>query len=86
MISKQLILQNRGGLHARPATFLVQLAGKYQCQIKVSIDGKEADGKSVIGLMTLGAGAGKQITVVADGPDEETAMEEISSFLEKVGE
>lgn len=83
MLRKQLVLQNRGGLHARPATFFVQLASKFQSKIKVVLDERETDGKSVIGLMTLGAGQGKEITVIVDGIDEQVAMEEITAFLQK---
>ncbi|WP_434512374.1 HPr family phosphocarrier protein [Desulfitobacterium sp. AusDCA] len=83
MLTQQLVLQNRGGLHARPATFLVQITNKYQSKIKVILDGKEADGKSVIGLMTLGAGQGKEITLVVDGMDEQETMADIVAFLQK---
>jgi len=86
MLSKQLVLQSRGGLHARPATFLVQMANKYQSKIKVVLDGKEADGKSVIGLLTLGAGQGKEITLVVDGTDEQEAMADMFAFLQQAEE
>lgn len=85
VISKELILENPGGLHARPAAFLVQLAAKFQSKVKVIFNGKEADGKSVIALMTLGAAQGHQITLVTDGTDEEVAMAEISAYLQQVG-
>lgn len=84
MISKVIVLQNRGGLHARPATFFVQLANKFQCSIHVRFNDKETNGKSIIALMTLGAGQGKEITVVTDGVDEQAAMDEISAYLQQV--
>ncbi len=86
MISNELVLENPGGLHARPATSLVQLASKFQSKVKVIFNGREADGKSVIALMTLGAGQGNKITLVADGVDEEAALAEISAYLQQAGQ
>jgi len=82
LLSKQLVLKNRGGLHARPAASFVQLANRFQSKITVALDERETNAKSIIGLMTLGAGQGKEITVIVDGVDEQVAMEEITAFLQ----
>ncbi len=78
MIEKQFVVENRLGLHARPASLFVQTGAKFRCEVKVR---KEANGenmmvngKSVMGLMMLAAACGEHITITLDGPDEEDAV------------
>lgn len=86
MLIQEFQLQNRGGLHARPATYLAQLVIHYQSKIEIFCENKQADAKSAIGLMTLGAGKGKTIQIRADGSDEERAIQEIISYLQGLGD
>ncbi|RLG50173.1 MAG: phosphocarrier protein HPr [Thermoproteota archaeon] len=80
-------LLNKVGLHARPASLFVQTARKFKSQIKVKKDGNEADAKSILGVLSLGAEYGHTITITADGPDAEEAVNTLVSLIEnKFGE
>jgi phosphocarrier protein HPr len=70
-----LVIHSSNGLHARPATELVNKASSFKSEITVSKDGKQA--KSIINVMTLAIGPGEEIQVKADGPDEKEAIENI---------
>lgn len=69
------------GIHARPAGLLVKLAGGFQSKIIIAKDGKEADAKRIMSLMSLGAAKGAEITVTVDGPDEDEAAKAVEDFL-----
>lgn len=84
MQTQEFLLKNPGGLHARPATFFVQECNKYKSEITVTHNGKTANAKSVITLMTLGAGEGKTITLTIEGEDEVVAMENLIAYLEQL--
>lgn len=71
-------------LHARPAGKLSVAAAGFQSSIRLSVDGREADAKSVLGVMQLGASAGSTVTVRADGPDEAAAVESVTAILAAV--
>lgn len=86
MLSKEFLLVNQGGLHARPATFLVQLANKFKSNIQIRYKDKQVNGKSVVSLMTLGVGKGDKIIVLADGEDEILAMDGIIEYLEQLND
>ncbi len=80
-------ISNKSGLHARSAATFVQLANKFQSQIKVKKDKIEVDGKSILGMMMLGAIYGSKITIRVSGPDEERALKELSELIKnKFGE
>lgn len=85
MISKELQLRGEGGLHARPATFFAETAARFEAAVTVTCNGKQADGKRVIGLMRLGAKQGDRVTIAADGADEAAALERLIAFLEEAG-
>jgi phosphocarrier protein len=86
-MEKTFQIKNRLGLHARPAAMFVQEAAKHKCSIMVVKDGLEVNGKSVMGLMLLAAESGSKLTVKADGPDEEKALEALGRiFDQKFGE
>lgn len=78
MIEKQFVIENRLGLHARPASLFVQTGAKFRCDVRVrkDVNGEAVvvNGKSVMGLMMLAAACGEQITILLDGPDEEEAV------------
>jgi phosphocarrier protein len=81
VVEKTTTIQNRLGLHARPAAEFVKLAGKFQAEISVGKDGMWVNGKSIMGVMTLAAEFGSQVTVRAEGEDAEWAVEALVECL-----
>jgi len=78
---------NKLGLHARAAAKLVQVAAGFDCEITLKKDHKEVNGKSIMGVMMLAAGKGSEIEVIADGEDEEQALEQLERlFRDRFGE
>lgn len=77
-------MQNNVGLHARPATLLIKAANKFQSRIIIVKDRIEADAKSILSLITLGAGKGDEILIRVDGVDEVEATESILDVLESL--
>lgn len=87
MISKQVVISNKLGLHARAATKFANLCGRYGCKMQVCCNGKTIDGKSIMSLMLLAASKGSTIEVIADGQDEEEALNALLTLIEdKFGE
>jgi phosphocarrier protein HPr len=86
MLTKTFTIQNPTGLHARPATLFVQTATTFPCEIHVIKGTKRVNGKSIMGLMTLGAAKGDQITLEINGEQAEQAMEALGKVLEMVHE
>lgn len=91
MISREFVINNSLGLHARPSAQLTQVAGRYTSEIFISKLGRRVNAKSIMGVMMLAAGPGSTVTVDADGPDEQQAVAAIgelidSGFGEKHGE
>lgn len=87
MQEKRLVIQNKTGLHARPAALFVQTANKFASQIKVAKEDREVDGKSIMGIMMLAAGKGTQIRITATGVDEKEALERLEELINnKFGE
>lgn len=87
MQEKKLVIENKAGLHARPAALFVQMANKFESQIKVAKEDREVDGKSIMGIMMLAAGKGTQIKVTATGIDEKAALERLEELINsKFGE
>ena len=80
-IEKDLIVNNKQGLHARPAALFVQIANKYQSNVIVKKQDQEVNGKSIMGLMTLAAEKGSSVTIIADGPDAVEAMNELEGII-----
>ena len=81
MITKEIQINIPTGLEARPVALLVQVASQYECSIHVESNEKKVNAKSIMGMMTLGLAAGEQITITADGTDEEQAIAEIEKYL-----
>ncbi len=77
-----LTLRNKVGLHARPAALFVQTAKGFRSAIKVRKDEREADAKSILSVLTLGAESGAVITVHASGEDEQAAVEALRKLIE----
>ena len=70
MVSKEVVISNQVGLHARPATFFIQKANEYKCSIWVEKDERRVNAKSLLGVLSLGIVKGTPITIIADGSDE----------------
>ena len=81
MISKEVRISNRLGLHARPSAQLTQVAGKFTSEVYIAKNGRRVNAKSIMGVMMLAAGPGSTVTVDAEGPDEEQAMEAIGALI-----
>ena len=81
MISREFRISNRLGLHARPSAQLTQVAGKFASEVYIAKNGRRVNAKSIMGVMMLAAGPGATVTVDAEGPDEEQAMEAISALI-----
>lgn len=73
------------GIHARPATLLVQAASKFNSDINIEYKGKSVNLKSIMGVMSLGVGQGSDVTISAEGADEKEAMEAIVETMKKEG-
>ncbi len=84
---KALKIQNELGLHARAATKLVQLASKYPCELTLSKDGHEVNGKSIMGVLMLVASKGTTVTLKAKGEKAQDAIDAIAALInDKFGE
>lgn len=81
MVRKTVTVELASGLEARPVAMLVQLASQHESNIYVEMDSKRVNAKSIMGMMTLGLAAGEQITITAEGSDEDKAITEIEKYL-----
>ncbi len=80
-LEKKFIIKNKLGLHARPAALFVQTANRFKSEIEVIKGREKVNGKSIMGIMTLAAGAGTPITVRASGEDAAIALAEIAKLI-----
>lgn len=85
MIEKQFTVTSDTGIHARPATMLVQTASRFSSDIQLEYKDKKVNLKSIMGVMSLGIGKGVNITISADGNDETEAMAGIEELFQKEG-
>ena len=81
VISNTVEIVNKLGLHARAAAKLVRVTSQFECSITLGKNGLETDGKSILGMMSLAAGKGTQLTVECDGIDAEDAMRAITECI-----
>ena len=81
LIEKRMVINNKQGLHARPAALFVQIANKYESEVTVKKGRQEVNGKSIMGLMTLAVGKGAIIFVRINGPDATAAMQELERII-----
>ncbi len=87
MSAKAFTITNKLGLHARAAAMLVQIANKFKAKIILERDGKQVNGKSILGILTLACPKGSSLVVRTEGIDEDKALEEIGRLIEnKFGE
>ncbi|WP_142505933.1 HPr family phosphocarrier protein [Melghirimyces algeriensis] len=82
MYQENVIIQNESGLHARPAALLVKEAGNFSSEIQLVKNGKEANAKSLLGLMSLSIQKGDEITLKAEGEDAEKAVTTLRQLIE----
>ena len=83
MITQKVIVKNKDGLHARPATLFVKVASKYKSEVTLSKNGREVNGKSIMGVMMLAAAKGSELILKVDGPDEEQAVQSLMELFER---
>ncbi len=81
MVSKEIVVQNQVGLHARPATFFIQKANEFKSSILVSKDDRKINAKSLLGVLSLGVTRGTTILIEADGPDEQEAVDALDALI-----
>ena len=82
MISRDVTVVSPLGMHARAAAKFVHLATRFQARVRVARDGREMDGKSIMGILLLAAAQGSVITITADGSDEQDAVNALAMLVE----
>lgn len=82
MIQRELVIQNKLGLHARAAAKFVKCASQFRCDLQVGKDAMTVNGKSIIGVLLLAAPQGSRILVIADGADEQDAIDALARLVE----
>lgn len=81
MTERTVTVVNKNGVHARPAAEIVKAAGRFRSNITITRDDLEVNGKSIMGVMMLAAECGASISVRADGPDEQTAVDSLVDLV-----
>ncbi len=81
-LEKTFSIVNALGLHARPASQLVQIANRHVCEVQIVKDGTSVNAKSIMGVLTLAAARGSKLTVVCEGEDAESAMSAFGKLIE----
>lgn len=81
MFSREVVVQNQVGLHARPATFFIQKANEFTSGVWISKDDRKVNAKSLLGVLSLGVTRGTSITIIADGADEQIAVDELAELV-----
>lgn len=82
MIEKTLVIINKMGLHARPASMFVEQASQFDSDVTIIKDGIDVNGKSIMGILMLAAEFKDEVTLKVDGPDEKEAMKTFTALLE----
>ncbi len=82
MYIKDVTVKNHVGLHARPATFFIQRANEYKSSVWVEKDERRVNAKSLLGVLSLGIIGGTNIRIIADGPDEQEAVDALVKLVE----
>ena len=85
MVEQTFTVIDPSGIHARPATILVQAASKFDAEMKLDYNGKSVNLKSIMGVMSLGIGQGAEIKISAEGQDEEEASHALQEALKTSG-
>lgn len=82
MYVKDVVVQNQVGLHARPATFFIQKANEFKSSIWIEKEDRRVNAKSLLGILSLGIVGGTTIKIIADGADEQAAVEGLSDLVD----
>jgi len=82
MISRDVVIKNNVGLHARPATFFIQKANSYRSSVWVEREDRRVNAKSLLGVLSLGIVKGMTITLIADGSDEAEALDGLAALID----
>lgn len=82
-ITKEVTIENRLGLHARPSAMFVKVCNRHKSEIWVEKDGEQVNGKSIMGLMMLAAGQGSKLRVTCEGEDARKALQEIEVLIQR---
>lgn len=83
VMTKDFLVPNKLGIHARPAAMFVKTANRFHCDIFVEKDGEKVNGKSIMGLMMLAAGPGSKVTIHAQGQDASQALAELEVLIKR---
>ena len=81
MVIKEVVISNQVGLHARPATFFIQKANEFKSSIWIEKDERRVNAKSLLGVLSLGIVKGTKIKIIADGVDENQAIEMLTALI-----
>ena len=81
MFSREAVISNQVGLHARPATFFIQKANEFKSSIWVEKEERRVNAKSLLGVLSLGVAKGSKINIIADGVDEEEAVKDMLELI-----
>ena len=82
MITKEVVINNQVGLHARPATFFIQKANEFKSSICVEKEERRVNAKSLLGVLSLGIVKGTTINIIADGADEDAAIATLAELID----
>lgn len=82
MVRKDVIITNNIGLHARPATFFIQKANMYKSSVWIEKDDRKVNAKSLLGVLSMGIAKGMTVTLIADGQDENQAVEGLAELVQ----
>ena len=80
-LQKEIVIKNAQGLHARPAALFVQISSKYNSNVTIQKGGEKVNGKSIMGILTLGAQKDSKVTVEVEGDDADKVMNELEQLL-----
>lgn len=86
MAEKKVLIQNKTGLHARPAALFVQKASQFSSDVSIVLGAKEVNAKSIMGVMSLGAGQGSEILIKAQGADAQQAVDALTELIDSLSE
>ena len=81
MKTREVVITNASGLHARPATFFIQKANCYKCTILIEKDDRKVNAKSLLGVLSLGIAKGMTVKITAEGQDEDSALDGLVSLV-----
>ncbi len=80
-LTRELVVQNKMGIHARPAAMVVRITNKFTAEVFVEKDDEQVNGKSIMGLMMLAAGRGSKVKFIATGDDAAAMLSEIEALF-----